>query len=100
MNKNLIILIITIIMWTLVIIPTILLCNECIDSYTNGVNIALEGIEIIYGMSAFKSTLSLYISFYFPLFITWISILVISVILSLYLIVKYRKLSYSKKILT
>lgn len=91
MNKKLTILIVTIILWTLVIVPTILVCNECIDSYTNGENIALEGIELVYGMAAFKSTLSLYIAFYFPLFITWIATLVISVILILYLIVKYRK---------
>ncbi len=86
MNKKSIILIISIILWTLVIIPTILVCNKCIDSYTNGV---LEE-ELVYGMVAFKSTLSLYIAFNFPLFITWIAILVISVILSLYLIVKYK----------
>lgn len=91
MNKKLILLIVTIIMWLLVIIPSILICSKCIYSYTNGVNIAIEGTEIVYGMSAFKSTLSLYISFYFPLFVTWISIIAISIILTSFLVIKYRK---------
>lgn len=81
----------TIILWILVICLLIVPFKESIGSYYNGTNIALEGVEIIYGMEAFFSTLSLYISFYFPIFIIGIVLLLISIILTTMTIIKYKK---------
>lgn len=92
MNKKFIFLIFAIIiMWILVIIPAILIFSKCMYSYENGVNIALEGTEMIYRISAFKSTLSLYIVFGFPLFITWIIFFITTIIITIFIIVKYKK---------
>jgi hypothetical protein len=80
----------TIILWILVICLLIIPLKESIVSFYNGTNIALEGVEIIYGMKAFFSTLSLYISFYFPIFIIGIILLLISIILTTMTIIKYK----------
>ena len=56
-------LIITIILWILVVLLIIKPIKESIENYKNGINIALEGTEMVYGMKAVSSTLSFYISF-------------------------------------
>ncbi len=90
MNKKIIFVIFTIIMWILVIIPTILIFNKCMYSYENGINIALEGTKMVYGISAFKSTLSLYIAFGFPLVIIWIIIFIATIIMTIFMMIKYK----------
>ncbi len=89
MNKKIIFVIITIIMWVLVIIPTILIFNKCMYSYENGTNIALQGTQMVYGISAFKSTLFLYIAFGFPLVIIWIILFIVTIIMTIFIIIKY-----------
>lgn len=95
MNKKLIFLIFTIIMWILVIIPAIFIFSECMYSYENGINIALEGTELVYGISAFASALSLYIAFGFPLFIMWILLFIATIIITIFMIKKYKKVRKS-----
>ena len=90
MNKKIIFVIFTIIMWILVIIPTILMFSKCMYSYENGINIALEGTKMVYGISAFKSTLSLYIAFGFPLVIIWIIIFIATIIMTIFMMIKYK----------
>ncbi len=75
------------------IITIILLVKESIYSYRNGTNIALEGIEMVYGIKAMFSILSLYIAFYFPLFIIWILLLIITIVLTIVTVIKYKKRS-------
>lgn len=53
--------------------------KESIYSYQNGANVALEGIEMVYGIEAISFILSLYIALYFPLFIIWILLLFASI---------------------
>ncbi len=84
-------LIITIVLWIMVILLTIMPVKESIDSYQNGANIALEGIEMIYGIEAISFILSLYIAFYFPLFIIWILLLITSIVFTIVTIIKYKK---------
>lgn len=86
-------LIITIILWIMIILLMILPVKESIYSYRNGTNIALEGIEMVYGIKAMLSILSLYIAFYFPLFIIWILLLTITIVLTIVTIIKYKKRS-------
>lgn len=86
-------LIITIILWIMIILLMILPVKESIYSYRNGTNIALEGIEMVYGIKAMLSILSLYIAFYFPLFIIWILLLNITIVLTIVTIIKYKKRS-------
>ena len=89
-------LIITMIMWILVIIPLIYIFTKYIFYYKNGINIALEGTKMVYGISAIKDILFLYISFYFPIFIIWIISFTIIIILTIYTIIKY-KFIYKKE---
>lgn len=86
-------LIITIILWIMIILLMILPVKESIYSYRNGTNIALEGIEMVYGIKAMFSILSLYIAFYFPLFIIWILLLIITIVLTIVTVIKYKKRS-------
>ena len=86
-------LIITIILWIMVILLMILPVKESIYSYRNGTNIALEGIVMVYGIEAMSFILSLYIAFYFPLFIIWILLLIITIVLTIVTIIKYKKRS-------
>lgn len=90
MNKKIIFLIVTVIMWILVIIPTILIFSKCMYSYESGTDIALEGTQMIYGISAFKSTLSLYIAFCFPLVIIWIILFMTTIIMTIFIMIKYK----------
>ena len=79
------------VLWILVIYLMIIPLKESIASCYNGVNIALDGVEIVYGMEAFSFTLSLYIAFLFPIFIIWITLLLLSIILTIITIIKYKK---------
>lgn len=88
-------LIITIIMWILVIIQLIYIFTKYIFYYKKGINIALEGTKMVYGISAIKDILFFYIAFYFPIFIIWIISFTITVILTIYTIIKYN--SFIKK---
>ena len=90
MNKKLVFLIVKIIMWILVIIPATFIVSKCMYSYENGSNIALEGTEMVYGISAFTSTLFLYIAFYFPLFIIWIILFIVTIIMTIFKMIKYK----------
>ena len=83
--------IITIILWIVVILFMIEPIKECIYGYQNGTNVALEGIEMAYGMEAISFTLSLYIAFYFPLFIIWILLLILAITLTIATIIKCKK---------
>ena len=65
--------------------------KESIYSYQNGANVAFEGIEMLYGIEAIFFILSLYIAFYFPLFIIWIFLLFTSILLTIVTIIKYKK---------
>lgn len=84
-------LIITIILWIMIILLMIIPVKESVYSYRNGTNIALEGIEMVYGIKAMFSILSLYIAFYFPLFIIWILLLIITIVLTIVTIIKYKE---------
>lgn len=84
-------LIITIILWTIVVLLMMIPIKESIYSYQNGANVALEGIEMVYGIEAISFILSLYIAFYFPLFIIWILLLFASILLTIVTIIKYKK---------
>lgn len=78
-------------MWILVIIPVIWMFSKCMYSYENGINIALEGTEVVYGISAFTSTLSFYIAFGFPLFIIWVILFIVTIIMTIFKMIKYKK---------
>ena len=84
-------LITTIILWIIVILLMINPVKESIYSYQNGVNVALEGIEMIYGIEAISFILSLYTAFYFPLFIIWVLLLIATILLTIVTIIKYKK---------
>lgn len=84
-------LIITIILWTIVVLLMMIPIKESIYSYQNGANVALEGIEMVYGIEAISFILFLYIALYFPLFIIWILLLFASILLTIVTIIKYKK---------
>lgn len=84
-------LIITITLWVMVILLMIVPVKESIYSYKNGANIAFEGTEMVYGIEAFAFVLSLYIAFYFPLFMLWILLLIESIVLTVVTVIKYKK---------
>ena len=81
-------LIITIILWTIVVLLMMIPIKESIYSYQNGANVALEGIEMVYGIEAISFILSLYIAL---LFIIWILLLFASILLTIVTIIKYKK---------
>ena len=91
MNSKKKCLIITIILWTLTILLMIIPVKDCIYNYQNGVNSALEGVDMIYGKEAISYTLSFFIAFFFPVFIIWILILLASIILTTVTIIRYKK---------
>lgn len=84
-------LIITIILWILVVLLIIKPIKESIENYKNGINIALEGTEMVYGMKAVSSTLSFYISFNFPIYAIWMLLLIASIKLTIVTISEYKK---------
>lgn len=80
-----------IVIWILVVILMILPIKESIDNYQHGMETALHGGNIIYGMEAFLFTLSLYICFYFPVFLLWLVLFIEAIVVTITTIVKYKK---------
>lgn len=82
MKKRRKLVIVTIIMLIVVIIPFAEISIKSIECYKDGVNIALEGTKMIFGMEAVRETLTMYIVFYFPLFVIWIMLFIAAVIIT------------------
>lgn len=89
MKKKIIITITTILIWIVVIIPAMLLLNECIDSYFNGTYHGFAGEELLYGIPAFLDTLGFYVLFFFPVSILWFIIFMIAIALTVVTIIVY-----------
>mgnify|MGYP006900639624 CR=1 FL=1 len=82
MNKKIKLLIVTIVMWIAVIIPFTVISIKCIECYKNGINVALEGTKMVFGMSAIWEKLKMYLAFYFPLFVIWGLLFIITVVIT------------------
>lgn len=80
MKKRTKLLISMIIIWIVVIIPSVILAIKCIKYYIEGINVAWEGIQMVYGMDAVWEATIMYIVFYFPLFVMWIILFVVAIV--------------------
>lgn len=77
--------------WSAVIVPALLLINECIYSAVNGTTHGFNGDEMLYGLSAFIDTFTFYLCFFFPLFFVWGCLLITAISLTIAAVVVSKK---------
>lgn len=91
MRKKIILIITTILSWVIVIIPAILLLNQCINSYINGTTHGFNSEEYLYGIPAFFDTFSAIVLFLSPLVILWFILFIFAIIITIVTIMCYRE---------
>lgn len=63
------------------LIPAVFILKECIHSYINGTTHGFNSDKHIFGIPAVLSTLAFTVAFFYPLYLLWFIILVITIIL-------------------
>lgn len=71
--------ILSVLTWSAVIIPAVMLLKECIYSFINGTTRGFNSDQMLYGFSAFTDTFMFYFCFFFPLFFLWGCMVILSV---------------------